>query len=147
MLVPLLLVSSPQVLEGCNEVSPEPSLPHIEHPQLPRPFSMEGYNFIMLYHEGKVGLGLVSVIQKEMYLKNFQLRGSAVNDLMNDVMQWHSCPGSKGGSPRPGVFQRHGDVALRDAGSGHGGGGLGLDLGIQGVFFSLNDSVILLIQH
>ena len=36
------------------------------------------------------------------------------------VMQWHSCPGVVG-SPSLGVFQSHGDVALRDVGSGHGG--------------------------
>ena len=42
-------------------------------------------------------------------------------------MQWHSCPGS-GGVTVPGGVQSHGDVALRDVVSGHGGGGLGLDL-------------------
>ena len=38
--------------------------------------------------------------------------------------------------------QSCGDVALRDVGSGHGGGGLGLDLGILVVCSNLNDSVI-----
>ena len=42
------------------------------------------------------------------------------------------------------VSKSCGDVALRDVGSGHGGGGLGLDLRILEVFSSLNDSVILL---
>ena len=41
------------------------------------------------------------------------------------------------------VFQSRGDVALRDVGSGHGGDGLGLDLGILEVFSNLTDSVIL----
>ena len=49
-------------------------------------------------------------------------------------------PREVGGSPSLGVFQNHGDVALRDVGSGYGGGGLGLDLGILGVFSILNDS-------
>ena len=45
--------------------------------------------------------------------------------LQRAVRQWHSCPGS-GGSPSLGVSQSHGDVALRDVGSGHGGlGGVG----------------------
>ena len=37
---------------------------------------------------------------------------------------WHSCPGS-GGSLYLGASQSHGDVALRDVGSGHRGVGLG----------------------
>ena len=40
-----------------------------------------------------------------------------------------------------GVFQNHGDVALRDAVSGHGAGGLGLGLVIQEVFSNLGDSM------
>ena len=47
----------------------------------------------------------------------------------------HSCPGS-GGSPCLGVSQSHGDVALRDVGSGHGGVGFG----ISEIFSNLNDS-------
>jgi len=43
------------------------------------------------------------------------------------------------GSPSLEVFQNGGDVALRDVGSGHGGGRLGLDLGILGVFSDLDD--------
>ena len=39
------------------------------------------------------------------------------------------------------VFQSHGDVALREVGSGHGGGGL--LLGIFEVFPNLNVSMIL----
>jgi len=42
------------------------------------------------------------------------------------------------------VFRNHGDVALRDMVSGHGGDGMGLDLGVLEVFSNLNDSVILL---
>jgi len=45
------------------------------------------------------------------------------------------------GSPSLGVFHNHGDVALRDVGSGHGG--LGLELGISERFSNLNDSVVL----
>ena len=41
------------------------------------------------------------------------------------------------------VSQSRGDVALRDVGSGHGGGGLGLALGISEVFSNLNNSTIL----
>lgn len=46
------------------------------------------------------------------------------------VMQWHSCSWSWGGSLSLEGFQNHRDVALRDVGSRHGGGGLGLDCGI-----------------
>ena len=35
--IPLLSVSSLHVLEGCNEISPQPSLLQTEHPQLPQP--------------------------------------------------------------------------------------------------------------
>ena len=42
-------------------------------------------------------------------------------------------------SPSLEVLKNHGDVALRDVGSGHGGGGLGL--GILEVFSNLSDSV------
>ena len=45
------------------------------------------------------------------------------------------------GSPSLEVFQNSGDVALRDVGSGHGGGGLGLE--ISEVFSNLDDSMIL----
>ena len=41
------------------------------------------------------------------------------------VMQWHSCPGRCGSHSPLQVPQSHGDVALRDVGSGHGGGGVG----------------------
>ena len=55
------------------------------------------------------------------------------------VLQWHSCPGSRGVTISGGV-QSCGDVALMDMGNGHGGDGLGLDLGIL-VFSNLNDSL------
>ena len=45
------------------------------------------------------------------------------------------------GSPSLEVFQNRGDVALRDVGSGHGGGGLGLDWVILEVFPNCNDSM------
>lgn len=41
--------------------------------------------------------------------------------------------------PFPEVFQNHGDVALRNTVSGHGGSGLGLDLMILEVLSNLND--------
>ena len=46
------------------------------------------------------------------------------------------------GSLSPEVFENHGHVALRDVVSGHGGGGLGLDLGTLVVFSNLNNSMI-----
>ena len=36
-LVSLLFISSPQILEGCNQVSPEPSLLQAKQTQLPQP--------------------------------------------------------------------------------------------------------------
>ena len=45
------------------------------------------------------------------------------------------------------VFQNHRDVALRDVVSGHGGGGMRLDLGTLEVFSNLNDSLILSCGH
>ena len=52
-----------------------------------------------------------------------------------------------GKSPSLEVFQNHRDVALRDVVSGHGGGGMRLDLGTLEVFSNLNDSVILSCGH
>ena len=52
------------------------------------------------------------------------------------VMQWHSCPGVVGSLSLE-VSKSHGDVALRDVGSGHGGVGLG----ISEIFSNLNDSM------
>lgn len=43
------------------------------------------------------------------------------------------------------VLKTHGDEALRDIVSEHGGDGLGLDRIISEVFSNLNDSMILLI--
>ena len=43
-------------------------------------------------------------------------------------MHWHRLPREVEESPSMELFQNHGDVALRDVVSGHGGGGLGLDL-------------------
>ena len=42
-------------------------------------------------------------------------------------MQWHRLPREVVGSLSLGVFQSHGDVALRVVDSGHGGGGLLVD--------------------
>ena len=52
-------------------------------------------------------------------------------------------PREVGESPSLEVPQSRGDVALRDVGSGHGGGGLGSTLGISVVFLNLHDCVIL----
>ena len=46
------------------------------------------------------------------------------------------------GSPSLEVFQSHGDEALRDVVTGHGGGGLGLGMVILVVFANLNASMI-----
>mgnify|MGYP001855906276 CR=1 FL=1 len=59
------------------------------------------------------------------------------------VRQWHRLLREVMGSPSLEVFRSHGDVALRDVVSGHGGGGLGLDQVILGIFSNLNDSMIL----
>ena len=48
-----------------------------------------------------------------------------------------------GESPSLEVFKNCGDVALGDTVSGHGGGGLGLDLEIVDVFSNRNDTTIL----
>ena len=50
------------------------------------------------------------------------------------MMQRHSCPGRWWGH-RLEVFQNHGDVAMRDVVSGHGGGGMVVGLGdLWGLF-------------
>ena len=59
-----------------------------------------------------------------------------------EVGHWNSCPGG-GEVPVP----CHRDVALRDVVSGHGGGGMRLDLGTLEVFSNLNDSLILSCGH
>jgi len=46
------------------------------------------------------------------------------------------------GSPPLEVFKNHGGVTLRDMVSEHGGGGVGLCLGISEVFSNLSDSVM-----
>ena len=46
------------------------------------------------------------------------------------------------GSPSLEVFQSHGDEALRDVVTGHGGGGLGLGMVIVVVFANLNASML-----
>ena len=46
-------------------------------------------------------------------------------------------------SPSLEVFLNHGDVALRDVVSGHGGDDLELDVMILDIFSSLSDTMIL----
>ena len=65
--------------------------------------------------------------------KNSSQSGDALAQLPKEVV----------GSPSLEVFQNHGDVALRDVVSGHGGGGLTLDKVILEGFSSFNDSMIL----
>ena len=55
------------------------------------------------------------------------------------VRHWHRLPGRVVESPSLEVFKNHGDVAMRDVVSGHGGDGLRLD---WVTFSNRNDSVI-----
>ena len=57
-------------------------------------------------------------------------------------VHWHRLPREVVGSPSLEVLQNRGDVALRDMVTGHGGCGLGLDLGIQEVFSNLSHSAL-----
>ena len=57
-------------------------------------------------------------------------------------MHWHRLSKEVVGSPSLKVFQNHGDVALRDVVSGHGGDGLELNLVTLVVFSNLNDFMI-----
>lgn len=50
-------------------------------------------------------------------------------------MDWNALPGEVGRSPPLEVLSNHGDVALRDMGSGHGGGGLVIGLDDLGDLF------------
>ena len=55
---------------------------------------------------------------------------------------WHRQRRKVVGSPSLGVFRSCADVALRDAGCGNGGRGLGLDLVSLEVLSNLHDSMI-----
>ena len=57
-------------------------------------------------------------------------------------MHWHRLSKEVVGSPSLKVFQNHGDVALRDVVSRHGGDGLELNLVTLVVFSNLNDFMI-----
>ena len=59
------------------------------------------------------------------------------------LLRWHRLPREVVELLSLGVFKNHGDVALRDVVSGHGGDRLRLDWIILEVFSSPNDSVIL----
>ena len=51
------------------------------------------------------------------------------------VRQWHRLPREMVESPFLEMFKNHGDVALRDMVSGHGGGWAGVGLGdLRGLF-------------
>jgi len=64
------------------------------------------------------------------------------NEVSERVMRiWHRLPREVVGSSSLEVLQNRGDVAPKDVGCGHDG--RGLDLGISGVFSSLNSAVIL----
>jgi len=57
------------------------------------------------------------------------------------VRQWHRLPRKVVQSLSMEVFKSHGDVALRDTVSGHGGDGLELGLGFSKVFSNINNSI------
>ena len=58
------------------------------------------------------------------------------------VRRWHRLSREVVGSSSLEVFKKHGDVALRDIVSGHGGGGLMVGLDDLCDLSNLNDSVI-----
>jgi len=60
------------------------------------------------------------------------------------VRQWHRLPREVVESPSLEVLKSRVDVAVRDVGSGWGGGGLMVGWVILEVFSSLHDSIILL---
>ena len=62
--------------------------------------------------------------------------------ILRNAVVMHWLPREVMGSPSMEVFKERGGVALRDSVCGHGGGGLGLDLGILVVLSRLSASVI-----
>ena len=59
------------------------------------------------------------------------------------LMHWHRLPREVGESPSLEVFENHGDMALSDTVSGHGGDGLMAGLNDLSGFSSFYDSTIL----
>ena len=59
------------------------------------------------------------------------------------VRQWHRLPREMVESPFLEMFKNHGDVALRDMVSGHGGGGFTVGHDDFGGLSNLNNSMIL----
>ena len=59
------------------------------------------------------------------------------------VWQWHRLHGEVVESLSLEVLKKHGDAALRDVVSGHGGDGLAFGCYDLAVFFNFNDSVTL----
>lgn len=60
------------------------------------------------------------------------------------VRHWHRLPREVMESPCS-QFKNHGDVALQDMVSGHGGDGLELGLGVLELFSNINDSMMKLL--
>lgn len=89
----------------------------------------------------------VTAIRQEVMASSCAREGSGwILGEISTLKEWTATGSAQGvvGSPSLEVFQENcGDVALRDAVSGHGGDGLGLDLVILEVFSNFNGSTVL----